>query len=169
MPASRAARVCIAGEPNSKTRDRWPLPPPQPWPQKSCNFGSFDFAGFVKPAAFHYRSWWLAHIKATDPSRPPVCGAGGACDVVKIVHEWREPFPPIVAVYSNLPAVELLFNGVSMGTQPMGWANWTEWPVSSRVCARACVVRTCCTVCARVQHARVCEDCCAPDAGPRPS
>lgn len=32
------------------------------WPQVSCNYGSFDYAGFAKPAAFHYRAWWLANV-----------------------------------------------------------------------------------------------------------
>lgn len=93
------------------------------WPQVSCNFGSFDLAGFPKPAAWYYRAWWLAAIPTSDPSRPPV----GHANVVKIVHDWREPAPPIVAVYSNLPTVELLVDGRSLGLQQMGWANWTQW------------------------------------------
>ena len=69
------------------------------------NFGSFDLAGFAKPAAWHYRAWWLADIPGGDPSRPPVTAA--AADVVKIVHAWDgQPAPPVVAVYSNLPTVQ---------------------------------------------------------------
>ena len=113
------------GEPNSRNRGFKGLPE---WPQKSSNFGSFDLAGFPKPAAFHYRSWWLANIPADAEGRPSVCGSTGtACDVVKIVHDWREPMPPIVAVYSNLPTIELFFNGKSLGKQTMSFANWTEW------------------------------------------
>jgi len=82
----------------------------------------------VQPGAWHYRAWWLAHVDARDAGRPNVCGANGAaCDVVKIVHEWREPLAPIVAVYSNLAAVELFFNNESVGTKTNGFANWTEW------------------------------------------
>ena len=94
------------------------------WPQVSSNFGAFDLAGFAKPAAYFYRSWWLAHVRADDNSRLPVAGAG---HVLKIVHEWREPAPPLVAVYSNLPVVELFHDGTSLGRRAMGWANWTEW------------------------------------------
>ena len=90
----------------------------------SCNYGSFDLAGFAKPAASWYRAWWLAHVAEGDKSRPPI---GNATTVVKIVHDWNLPAPPIVSVYSNLPAVELFLNGVSLGKQRMGWANWTQW------------------------------------------
>ena len=95
------------------------------WPQVSSNFGAFDLAGFAKPAAWFYRSWWLAHIAADSNARPPIAGAAA---VVKIVHEWREPAPPLIAVYSNLPVVELFLDGTSLGRRSMGWANWTEWP-----------------------------------------
>lgn len=124
-PNIRVCRVC-RGEPSSSNRkcygQEWTC---QKWPQVSCNYGSFDFAGFVKPAAWHYRAWWLAAIPPSDPSRSPI-----PCeDVVKIVHDWRNPAPPIVAVYSNLPVVELFLNGESLGKQPMGWANWSSWVV----------------------------------------
>lgn len=92
----------------------------------SCNFGSFDLAGFTKPAAYHYRSWWLANLARTDTSRPPVTGDADI-DVVRIVHDWREPAPPIVAVYSNLPFVELFLNGRSLGRKRMAWAAWVQW------------------------------------------
>ena len=95
------------------------------WPQASCNFGSFDLAGFAKPAASYYRAWWLANIPLADASRPAVGGE----TVVKIVHGWHLPAPPIVAVYSNLAKVELFLDGESLGAQPMGWANWTQWEV----------------------------------------
>ena len=44
-------------------------------------------------------------------------------DVVRIVHDWRLPAPPIVAVYSNLPTVELFLNGNSLGKKKMAWAE----------------------------------------------
>ena len=119
------------GEPDSSNRggkqpgEGWTPAVPN-WPQVSCNFGSFDLAGFPKPAAYHYRSWWLANLATTDMSRPPVTG-GADIDVVRIVHDWREPAPPIVAVYSNLPFVELFLNGKSLGTKRMAWAAWTQW------------------------------------------
>eukprot|EP00039_Didymoeca_costata_P007251 m.97736 g.97736 ORF g.97736 m.97736 type:complete len:1006 (+) comp13611_c0_seq2:54-3071(+) len=97
------------------------------WPQVSCNFGSFDLAGFAKPAAYFYRTWWLANIPLSDPSRPPVAGE---IDIVKIVHDWREPAPPIVAIYTNLPQVELFLNGRSLGKHLSSWANWTQWNVA---------------------------------------
>ena len=116
------------GEPSSKNRRGSPSDT-SPWPQVSCNYGSFDLAGFAKPSAHFYRAWWLANVSMADAGRPPVCGTASnhVCAVVKIVHEWREPVPPIVAVYSSAPSVELLFDGVSLGRKPMGWANWTEW------------------------------------------
>jgi hypothetical protein len=107
------------GEPNSRNR----AAATPAWPQVSCNFGSFDLCGFSKPAAYHYKSWWLGNVSADDKSRPPV----GDGDVVKLVHDWKEPAPPIVAVYSNLPLVELFLNGRSLGRQRMAWANWTQW------------------------------------------
>lgn len=95
------------------------------WPQVSCNFGSFDLAGFSKPAAWHYRAWWLANMR-DDAGAPPICPNG--CDVVHIVHDWDAASPPpFVAVYSNLPLVELFLNGQSQGTRKMTWANWTQW------------------------------------------
>jgi hypothetical protein len=60
------------GEPSSSNRAKeanWEQPN---WPQVSCNFGSFDLSGFTKPAAYHYRSWWLANLQPGDVSRPPV-------------------------------------------------------------------------------------------------
>ena len=48
-------------------------------------------------------------------------------DVVRIVHDWRLPAPPIVAVYSNLPTVELFLNGNSLGKKKMAWAAWVQW------------------------------------------
>ena len=94
------------------------------WPQVSCNFGSFDLAGFPKPAASWYRAWWLSDIAEGDVSRPPI---GNASALVKIVHDWNLPAPPVVAVYSNLPTIELFLNGQSLGHQQMGWADWTQW------------------------------------------
>jgi hypothetical protein len=117
------------GEPSSRNRknscsqDRNKNCNPN-WPQVSCNYGSFDLAGFSKPAASWYRAWWLAHREESDKSRPPI---GNATTVVKIVHDWNLPAPPIVSVYSNLPVVELFLNGDSLGKQRMGWANWTQW------------------------------------------
>ena len=94
------------------------------WPQVSCNFGAFDLAGFAKPAASFYRAWWLANVDPRSPGRPPIADAER---LVKIVHAWRLPAPPIVAVYSNLPTIELFVNGASLGRQRMAWANWTQW------------------------------------------
>ena len=46
---------------------------------------------------------------------------------VRIVHDWRLPAPPIVAVYSNLPVLELFLNGRSEGKRKMAWAAWAQW------------------------------------------
>ena len=47
---------------------------PMHWPHVSSSFGSFDVAGFPKASAFWYRSWWLANISVSDPSRPNTHG-----------------------------------------------------------------------------------------------
>lgn len=121
----------LPGEPSSSNRVcngvEWTC---ERWPQVSCNYGSFDLCGFAKPAAFYYRAWWLAAIPDEDVGKPPLKCATPGCSVVKIVHDWREPAAAFVAVYSNLPTVELFLNGESKGRQQMGWANWTSWEIS---------------------------------------
>lgn len=99
------------------------------WPQVSSTFGSFDLAGFAKPAAWYYRAWWLCNVE--DEGRPPLPSCNTE-PVVKIVQDWRgDPTAPdYVAVYSNAPRVELLQNGKSLGICSMRFADYCRWKVS---------------------------------------
>lgn len=99
------------------------------WPQVSSSYGSFDYSGFPKPGAWHFRAWWLCHVD--DKGRPPVSAAtcSAATPSVKIVQDWRdEPSPPAsIAVYTNAPRAELLLNGRSLGECEMRFADYCEW------------------------------------------
>jgi len=57
---------------------------PGSWPHVSSSFGSFDFAGFPKQAAWWFRSWWLGNVSAADPARPPL----PLSTFCKLVESW---------------------------------------------------------------------------------
>ena len=91
------------------------------------SFGSFDYAGFAKSAAFWYRALWLAAVPLDDPGRPPL----PAEHVVRISQTWNTPPPPSasssssaitmdIQVFSDLPLVELYLDGRSLGDAPCG-------------------------------------------------
>ena len=92
------------------------------WPQVVSSFGQFDLAGFAKSAAYWYRSLWLAAVPAADAGRPPLPPA----HIVRVSQTWNIPPPNSsvialdVQVFSDLPFVEIILNGRSLGTQPCG-------------------------------------------------
>jgi len=93
---------------------------PGPWPLVASSFGQFDMAGFAKSASYWYRSLWLAAVAADDPGRPPL----PATHVVRVSQTWNAnaaaPLPPQmdVQVFSDLPLIELVMNGDSLGSAP---------------------------------------------------
>lgn len=78
-------------------------PSPYRWPNISSQYGIIDTCGFPKDSFYYYRSWW------TDEP------------VLHVFPHWNWPGMEgkeiAVWVYSNLDKVELLLNGVSLGTQ----------------------------------------------------
>ena len=91
---------------------------PGNWPHVSSSFGAIDLAGMAKPAAWWYRSVWLANISASDPGRPPLPAASTAY-TVRIVESWSPPAAGTttrrVHVYTNAPWVQLSLNGAAVG------------------------------------------------------
>ena len=82
---------------------------PDTFPHVSSSFGSIDYAGFEKPAAGWFRSWWLGNTSATDPSRPPVSLSTPV--FVRIVEQWAPSLngstTRTIHVYANAPFVRL--------------------------------------------------------------
>ncbi|MGB6721597.1 MAG: beta-galactosidase GalA [Terracidiphilus sp.] len=78
-------------------------PSPNQWPNISSQYGIIDTCGFPKDSFYYYQSWW------TD--KP----------VLHVFPHWNWPGMEgkeiAVWIYSNLDRVELLMNGVSLGTQ----------------------------------------------------
>ena len=86
------------------------------WPHISSSFGSFDLAGFPKAPVWWYRSWWLAAIKADDPSRPPL-PAARTHTFCRLVESWQ-PGRNVTAggrrtltVYTNAPFARVRVDG----------------------------------------------------------
>lgn len=95
---------------------------PGNWPIVSSSFGQFDLAGFAKSASYWYRAQWLAAVETTDPGRPTL----PAAHVVRVSQTWKKP-PNNTAfeyinVFSDLPSLELVLNGESLGYAPNGAA-----------------------------------------------
>ena len=93
---------------------------PDTWPHVSSSFGVFDYAGFPKPTAWWFRSWWLANVSASDPSRPslPLPPTQVYC---KLVESWA-PSPNnsrVIHVFSNAPTVALSISGAPFATAPV--------------------------------------------------
>jgi beta-galactosidase len=90
-------------------------PTPFGWPAISTQYGVLDTCGFPKDAFYYYQSWW---------SDQPV---------LHLFPHWNWPghegeeIP--VWVYSNCDSVELLLNGISLGTQAMRPNSHLEWKV----------------------------------------
>jgi len=85
------------------------------WPSVSSNFGIMDLCGLPKDIFYYYQAWWRDDLP-----------------VLHLLPHWnwegREGQPIEVWAYSNLEAVELFLNGVSLGrkTPPKdGHAQWT--------------------------------------------
>ena len=80
---------------------------PDAWPHVSSSFGSIDYAGFAKPAASWFRSWWLYETPASDPSRPPLSVAAVAS--AKIVESWAPSAngTRTIHIYTNAPLARL--------------------------------------------------------------
>lgn len=76
------------------------------FPHVSSSFGSFDFSGEAKAAAFWFRAWWLAAVGDGDFGRPPLPSTS---TMVHIVEAWQ-PSPNgtrTIHVYTNAPNVHL--------------------------------------------------------------
>ena len=108
---------------------------PGPWPLVVSSFGQFDLAGFAKSASYWYKSLWLAAVASNDTGRPPL----PALHVVRVSQTWDVPPPtssafgtaaPLtldVQVFSDLPLVELLVNGRSLGSAPCGPGSFASF------------------------------------------
>ena len=108
---------------------------PGPWPLVASSFGQFDLAGFAKSASYWYRSLWLAGVASSDAGRPPL----PTLHVVRVSQTWNVPAPPEfgrtrspvaldVQVFSDLPVIELFFNGRSLGSAPCRPGSYASFP-----------------------------------------
>lgn len=90
-------------------------PSPNAWPNISSQYGIIDTCGFPKDSFYYYQSWW------TD--KP----------VLHVFPHWNWPGLEgreiAVWVYSNLDKVELLLNGVSLGSQQVKKNSHPAWSV----------------------------------------
>ena len=127
--------------------DYYGEPSPYGWPMVVGSFGSIDVAGFPKPSAYWYRTWWYysAMKNMSDegydvPINPPpladpyasTSSGENAKDgyIVHIVQSWEQlsnaPNRTIQA-YTNAPMAELTVNGKSQGKVNVNWQGWAEW------------------------------------------
>jgi beta-galactosidase len=86
---------------------------PYGWPEVNSNYGLMDLCGFPKDAAFYYQAWWRRE-------RP----------LVHIFPHWNWPddgrtVP--VWCFSNCERVDLILNGVSLGTLDMPLYGHLQW------------------------------------------
>ena len=84
------------------------------WPHVSSTFGSFDLAGFAKPAVWWYRSYWLLDVPDTSADKP---FATPGEHTVRIVESWEKPkiqpslnVTDAVACDANDPAQHITFD-----------------------------------------------------------
>ncbi len=99
------------------------------WPAISADFGLFDRTMTPRPIAFERRSWWsdepmvaIARRVAPTPLTPTDPGYEAYQSHIQTLYsDWTPrslaPHEERVEVYSNCEQVELLLNGVSLGTQ----------------------------------------------------
>ena len=126
--------------------DYYGEPTPYGWPMVSSSFGSIDLAGFAKPSAYWYRTWWYYRAKSNTtykgfdvPSSPPSLVDPYASSkeeneedgyMIHIVQSW-EPIDGkpnrTVQAYTNAETAELWVNGKSMGKVSINWQGWAEW------------------------------------------
>ena len=88
-------------------------PTPYGWPSVNSQFGIVDMCGYPKDTFYYYKSWW-----GTEP-------------VLHLFPHWnwagKEGEPIKIWVHSNLDEVELLVNGVSVGSQKVPHLGHLEW------------------------------------------
>ena len=127
--------------------DYYGEPTPYGWPMVVGSFGSIDVAGFPKPSAYWYRTWWYysAMQNTSDggydvPIRPPPLADPYATSspgenpsngcMVHIVQSW-EKLPNVqnrtIQAYTNAPMAELMVNGKTQGKVKVNWQGWAQW------------------------------------------
>ena len=121
-------------------------PSPYGWPLVVGSFGSFDAAGFPKPSAYWYRTWWYYSAKsnASDsgydvPVNPPPLPDPYASAsqenfqdgyIIHIVQSWEQLANVTnytIQAYTNAPMAELTVNGKSQGKVNVNWQGWAQW------------------------------------------
>ena len=121
-------------------------PSPYGWPFVVGSFGSFDVAGFPKPSAYWYRTWWYYSAKGNTsdggydvPINPPPLPDPYATAsqenlqdgyIVRIVQSWEQltnATNRTIQIYTNAPKAELTVNGKSQGTLKVNWQGWAQW------------------------------------------
>jgi len=90
-------------------------PTPYGWPSINSQFGIVDMCGYPKDTFYYYKAWW------------------GKEPALHLFPHWnwegREGEPIKMWVYSNVDEVELLVNGVSVGSQKVPHLGHVEWSV----------------------------------------
>ena len=121
-------------------------PTPYGWPVVVGSFGSFDVAGFPKPSAYWYRTWWYYGAKSNTsdggydiPVNPPPLPDPYATSsqenmqdgyIIRIVQSWEElanVTNRTIQVYTNAPMAGLTVNGKSPGVVKVSWQGWAQW------------------------------------------
>ena len=126
--------------------DYYGEPTPYGWPMVVGSFGSIDVAGFPKPSAYWYRTWWYYSAKNNASDRqydvpinpPPLADPYATASqennkdgyMVRIVQSW-EKLPNVtnrtIQAYTNAPMAELSVNGKSQGIAKVDWQGWAKW------------------------------------------
>ena len=124
--------------------DYYGEPYPYGWPMVSSSFGSIDLAGFAKPSAYWYRTWYYYGAKSNNngydvPMNPPSLVNPYSTKseenledgyTIHIVQSWEyfegKPSRTIQA-YTNAEKAELVVNGQSFGNVSVNWHGWAEW------------------------------------------
>ncbi len=90
-------------------------PTPYNWPNVSSHFGIMDLCGFPKDNYFYYQAWW------------------GDKPVLHLFPHWNWPGKEgqeiDVWCHSNFDSVELILNGVSLGSQKVERNGHVAWKV----------------------------------------
>ena len=117
------------------------------WPVRASPAGFLDLAGNPKPKYFFRKSLWSAEPVLCLAVRPNGEGAGAASEWSKVQAEaahwdWGAGEAVEVVAYTNLPEVELILNGRSLGTRrlddaPTGYLHWDLAFEPGRLEARA--------------------------------
>ena len=129
--------------------DYYGEPSPYGWPMVVGSFGSIDVAGFPKPSAYWYRTWWYYSAKnnVSDGgydvpiNSPPLADPYATTSqenskdgyIVHVVQGWEQlPNLPnrTIQAYTNAPMAELTVNGKSQGSVKVDWQGWAQWNVT---------------------------------------